>query len=116
MSCCDDPTEPVKINRTDVARAQEQYGNLMRELFTNDPEKVMLKQVNEASTYLRELAALNAHYDSVKIRAIKLLGKTSISTLQRVANKYPDTEISQCAIQRIEYLETDRSLFRKIFN
>ena len=44
MGCCDDPTEPIKINRTDVARVQEQYGNLVRDLFTSDPEKVMLKQ------------------------------------------------------------------------
>ncbi len=28
MGCCDDSTEPVKINRTDVARIQEQYGTL----------------------------------------------------------------------------------------
>ena len=60
MGCCDDPTEPVKINRTDVARVQEQYGNLVRALFTSDPEKVMLKQLKEANVYLRELAALTA--------------------------------------------------------
>lgn len=116
MGCCDDPTEPVKINRTDVARIQEQHGNLVRDLFTGDPEKVILKQLNEASAYLRELAALNAHYDSVRKRAIELLEKDSIPILQRIIDKEPESELGQCALQRVEYLKTDHSLFGKIFN
>ncbi len=75
MGCCDDPTEPVKINRTDVARIQEQYGGLLRDLFTGDPEKVMLKQLQGTTAYLRELAALNAHYASVRKQAISLPGR-----------------------------------------
>ena len=43
MGCCDDPTEPSKAGSRDVARAQAQYGNLVRDLFTEDPEKVILK-------------------------------------------------------------------------
>jgi len=116
MGCCDDPTEPVKINRTDVARVQEQYGNLMRDLFTDDPEKVILKQLNEANTYLRELAALNAHYDSVRTQAVNLLEKDSIAILQRIIDKEPVSEIAQSATERIEYLKKDHGFFGKIFN
>ncbi len=115
MGCCDDPTEPVKINRTDVARIQEQYGNLLRDLFTGDPEKVMLKQLNEANAYLKELAALNAHYMSVRKRAIELLEKDSMAMLQRIIEKEPESEIGKCALQRIEYLNADHGLFGKIF-
>jgi len=115
MGCCDDPTEPVKINRTDVARVQEQYGNLVRDLFTSDPEKVMLKQLNDANTYLRELAALNAHYDSVKKQAIHLLEKESLAILQQIVDKQADNEIGQCAAERMEYLKTDHGILGKIF-
>ena len=87
MGCCDDPTEPVKINRTDVARIQEQYGSLLRDLFTSDAEKVILRQLNGANTYLRELAALNAHYDSVRKQAIELLDKNSVPILQQIIDK-----------------------------
>jgi len=116
MGCCDDPTEPVKINRTDVARIQEQHGNLLRDLFTSDPEKVMLKQLNEANTYLTELAALNAHYHTVRKQAISLLGKDSIKILQRIIDKNADDEIVQCAAERIEYLKTSHGLLDKLFN
>ncbi len=116
MGCCDDPTEPVKINRTDVARIQEQYGNLVRDLFTGDPEKVMLKQLKEANVYLRELAALNAHYPSVRKQAIELLEKDSIPMLQRIIDKEPESELSQCALRRIESLKADHGLLGKIFN
>jgi len=34
MGCCDDPTEPRKIDRRDLIRLQEDYGNLVRDLFT----------------------------------------------------------------------------------
>lgn len=116
MGCCDDPTEPVKINRTDVARIQEQYGSLVRDLFTEDPERVMLKQLHKANTYLTELAALNAHYDSVRKQAIEKLEKQSVPVLQRIADKDAETEIGLCAQQRIEQLEKDTGLLGKIFN
>jgi len=116
MGCCDDPTEPLKINRTDVARIQEQYGCLVRDLFTEDPEKVMLKQLNKSNTYLTELAALNAHYDSVRKNAIEMLKKESIPVLQRIFDKDPETEIGLCARQRIEHLEKDTGFLGKIFN
>ena len=45
MGCCDDPHELI--------REQEHYGKFVRDLFTDDPEKVILKQLNEASTSLR---------------------------------------------------------------
>ncbi len=116
MGCCDDPTEPVKINRTDVARIQELHGNLVRDLFTSDPEKVILKQLKEASAYLTELAALNAFYDSVREQAIKQLKKQSLTVLQQIVDREPESKVGQCAKQRIEYLNTDHSLLGKIFN
>ena len=116
MGCCDDPTEPLKINRTDVARIQEQYGSLVRDLFTENPEKVMLKQLNQSNAYLTELAALNAHYDSVRKHAIEMLKKESLPVLQRIFDKDPETEIGLCARQRIEQLEKDTGFLGKIFN
>ena len=116
MGCCDDPTEPVKINRTDVARIQEQYGSLVRDLFTEAPEKVMLKQLNKANSYLTELAALNAHYDSVRKHAIEMLKKESLPVLQRIVEKDTETEIVLCARHRIEQLEKNTGLLGKIFN
>ena len=77
MSCCDDPTEIHKIDPRELVREQQHYGNLVRDLFTDDPEKVLLKLLNESNAYLRELAALRAHYPSVRLRAIELLDKQS---------------------------------------
>lgn len=116
MGCCDDPTEPVKINRADLARAQEQYGALLRDLFTGDPEKVMLKQLNGAGVYLTELAALNAHYDSVRKHAIELLGDKSLSMLQRIVDKEPESEIGLFAQQRIEAIKKDGGFLAKVFS
>jgi len=116
MGCCDDPTEPVKINRNDVARIQEQYGGLLRDLFTSDPEKVILKQLQGTTVYLRELAALNAHYTSARKQAVELLEKDSIPILQRIIDKEPESEIGRCALERIEYLNADHGLLGKIFN
>ncbi len=42
-TCCDDPTEPKKLDPRELIREQERYGNLMRDLFTDDPEQLMLK-------------------------------------------------------------------------
>ncbi len=106
MGCCDDPTEAVKINRNDLIRAQQQYGDLLRDLLTSDPEKVMLKQVKAANAYLRELAALNAHYDSVRKQAIALLDKNSLATLQRIVDKESDNEFAELALQQIKALSS----------
>jgi hypothetical protein len=101
MACCDDPTEPKKLDRRDLIRLQEQYGELVRDLFTEDPEKVILKLLNDSGSYLTELAALNAHYASVRLRAIGLLEKSSSSVLQRIAKKEPDSEVGLAAIARL---------------
>ena len=116
MGCCDDPTEPVKINRTDLARAQEQYGNLVRDLLTSDPEKVMLKQLKEANVYLTELAALNAHYESVRKQAIQSLTKQSLSVLTSIVQQSADCSIGLAAQQRIDELAKDTGLLGKLFN
>ncbi len=116
MGCCDDPTEPVKVNRTDVARIQEQYGSLIRDLFTEEPERVMLKLLNTSNVYLTELAALNAHYDSVRKHAIEMLKKESVPVLQRIVDKDAETEIGFCAQQQIEQLEKNMGFLGKIFN
>ncbi|MFA6053144.1 MAG: hypothetical protein WC762_11190 [Methylobacter sp.] len=115
MGCCDDPTEPSKIDPRELIREQERYGNLVRDLFTDDPEKVILKQLNEANTYLRELAALRAHYDSVRKHAIELLSKDSVSVLERIAEKEADTGIGKAARQRLADLESDTGLLGKFF-
>jgi len=115
MGCCDDPKEAVKISRVDVARAQEQYGNLLRDFLTSDPEKLMLKQLNSTSVYLTELAALNAHYESVRKQAVSLLDKSSLTTLQSIIDRAPDSEISAVAKLRIDELNNEKSFFDKIF-
>lgn len=116
MGCCDDPTEPVKINRADLARAQEQYGNLVRELLTSDPEKVMLKQLKGANVYLTELAALNAHYESIRLQAIKSLKKESLPILQTIVSQSPESSIGLSAQQQIDELAKDTGLLGKLFN
>lgn len=115
MGCCDDPTEPVKINRGDLVRVQEQYGNLQRELFTGDPEKVMLKELHNANTYLRELAALRAHFDSVRLQAIDMLDKDSKGVLERVAEGEGDNKVGQAAKLRLEQIASDKGLFGNLF-
>ena len=105
MSCCDDPTEARKIDPRDLRREQEHYGNLLRDLFTGDPEKVMLHQLREASTYLRELAALRAHYDSVRVSAINLLDQSSLSVLSRIIDKEPSSEAGCVARKRLDELQ-----------
>ena len=115
MGCCDDPTDPVKINRSDLVQIQERYGNLQRDLFTGDPEKVMLKQLRDANAYLRELAALRAHYDSVRKHAIGLLDKNSISVLERVFAAEGDNEIGTAAKSRLQQLENDEGLLGGLF-
>jgi oligoribonuclease NrnB/cAMP/cGMP phosphodiesterase (DHH superfamily) len=116
MGCCDDPTEPEKFSRSDLVRIQQEYGNLVRDLFTENPEKVILKQLNRANVYLRELAALNAYHVSARKHAIELLENDSISILQRIIDKEAETEIGLFAQQRIEDLKKDSGFFRKIFD
>ncbi len=116
MGCCDDPTEPEKISRSELVRIQQDYGNLLRDLLTDNPEKVLLKQLNGTNAYLRELAALNAYHDSVRKHAIELLEIDSITVLQRIIDKEPESELGQFAKQRIESLEKDGGFFGKIFD
>lgn len=100
MACCDDPTEPKKMDRRELIRLQEQYEELVRDLLTEDPEKVTLKLLNSANNYLIELAALRAHYPSVRIRAISLLDKSSLPVLQQILQKEPDSEFGLAAKAR----------------
>lgn len=102
MACCDDPTKPKKIDRRDLIRCQERYDKLVRDLFTEDPEQVIFKLLSDTSSYLTELAALNAHHASVRLRAINLLEKPSSSVLERIINKEPDSVFGQAAKARME--------------
>jgi hypothetical protein len=114
-SCCDDPTESLKIDPRDLLREQERYGNLLRDLFTDNPERVMLKQLHEANVYLRELAALRAYYPSVRFHAIELLDKTSLSVLERLSNEEPESKFGIAAKKQIEQLDNDTGLLSKLF-
>lgn len=104
MGCCDDPTEPKKMDRRDVIRLQEQYGNLVRDLLTEDPEKVILKLLNNANNYLTELAALSAYHAAVRFKVIDLLEQTSQSVLQQIIQKEPDSEFGIAAKTRLEHI------------
>ncbi|MDP3528564.1 hypothetical protein [Methylicorpusculum sp.] len=116
MSCCDDPTEPHKIDSRDVIREQEHYGNLVRDLFTDDPEKVILKLLKESTTYLRELAALRAHYPSVRLKAIELLDKNSKAVLDQIIEKEPDSPFVVAARKQSDDLDHEQGLLGKLFN
>ncbi len=102
MGCCDDPTEPQKLDPRELVRMQEQYGNLVRDLFTDDPEKVILKQLHDASRYLRELAALRAHYPSVRLEAIESLDNQSRSIFERIIEQAPDSEFANAARNKLQ--------------
>jgi len=105
-SCCYDPTEPPKLDPRDLAREQKRYDELVRDLFTENPEKILISQLNRASVYLRELAALRAHYPSTRLHAIKLLDQKSIDVLDQIIAKEPDSEFGLAARQRLERLTT----------
>ena len=105
-SCCHDPTEPSKVDPRAVLREQEHYDNLVRDLLTGDPERILLRLVNESNAYLRELAALRAHYPAVRLRAIELLGQKSLPVLERIASEAPDSPPTIAARQRIEQLQS----------
>ena len=104
MACCDDPTEPKKMDRRELIRLQELYGELVRDLLTEDPEKVTLKLLNNTNTYLTELAALRAHYYSVRLRAIAELQESSLAVLQQILQIEPDSKIGLAAKKRMQQL------------
>jgi hypothetical protein len=104
-TCCHDPTEPPRADPRDILREQVRYDNLVRDLFTEDPERILLRLLNESGAYLRELAALRAHYPAVRLRAIELLNRKSLDTLERIAQKEPDSPFGLAARQRIEQME-----------
>lgn len=104
VNCCNDPTEPPQLDRRELIRAQERYGNLLLELFTENPEPVLLKQLPLCSTYLRELAALRAHYVSVREQAIAMLGQDSKAVLERIAKQEPDSVFGVLARHRLQEL------------
>lgn len=99
--CCEDPTEPNKIDPRELLKEKQLYGNLLRDLFTENPEKLMLRQLHSANTYIRELAALRAHYPAVRRHAIKLLDAGSKSVCERIVSQEPDSEIGLAASQRL---------------
>ena len=115
MGCCDDPTEPHKIDPRELIREQEHYGELVRELFTDDPEKVILKLLNAANSYLRELAALRAHHPSVRLRAIELLDKKSQTVLEQILQKEPDSTFGLAAKTRLEHVNDNVGVPARIF-
>lgn len=115
-SCCNDPTEPAKLDPRELQSLQKQYGDLLRDLFTGDPEKVLSRQLYGTSHYLRELAALNGHYQSLRLQAIALLEKDSITVLQQVIDKYPDSKESEAAEQRIQALQHPDGLLTSLMN
>lgn len=115
-TCCHDPTEPPnKIDARELARAEMRYDELVRDLFTGNPETVLLKLVNGSSVYLRELAALRAHYPSVRLHAIQLLEKSSAGVLSQIAEKEPASEFGLAAEHRLQHLNDETGLFGKLF-
>lgn len=104
MACCDDPTEPKKLDRRELIRLQEQYGELVRDLLTDDPEKVILKLLNSTNPYLTELAALRANHASVRLKAIELLDKSSQTILQQIVLKEADSVFGMAATARLEQI------------
>ncbi|GFO72282.1 hypothetical protein BJAS_P2395 [Bathymodiolus japonicus methanotrophic gill symbiont] len=104
-NCCNDPTEIPKLDPRELVREQTRHGDLLRELFTGDPEKLMLHELRDANTYLRELAALRAHYPSVRLAAIALLEQSSLSILQRIVDKEPESGIGIAANSQLQKLQ-----------
>lgn len=97
-TCCHDPTEPPnKVDVRELTRAQMRYDELVRDLFADNPEKVLLKLVNTSSVYLREIAALRAAYPSVRLRAIQSLDKKSLTVLNQIIKKEPESEFAIAA-------------------
>lgn len=87
----------------------------MRDLLTDDPEKVLLKLVNEANSYLRELAVLRAYHPSVRLRAIGLLDKHSEPVFKQIIDKDPESGFGLAAKTRLEHLDEDTGLLDRLF-
>jgi hypothetical protein len=104
MGCCDDPTELPKMDRRELIRLQEQYGDLVRDLFTEDPERVILKLLNSSNAYLTELAALRAHHPAVRLKAIAALESGSLAVLRQIIAKEPESEFGLAAKARLEQI------------
>ena len=116
-TCCHDPTEPPnKLDPRELTRAEMRYDELVRDLFTDDPEKVLLKLLNSSSVYLRELAALRASYPSVRLRAIQLLDKKSEAVLNQIIEKEAESEFGVVAKHRLEQFDDDSGLLGKLFH
>ncbi len=105
-NCCTDPTEPVKLDPRELVQEQQKYGNLLRDLFTGDPEKVILRQLQGSNRYLTELAALNAYHQSVRFAAIDRLNKDSIGILERIIEKEPQSETGLYAAKKLDQLNS----------
>lgn len=103
-NCCDDPTEATKIDPRELIREQNRYGELVRDLLTSDPEKLMLQQLRSANPYLTELAALNAHYVTVRLAAINALESQSQKILQRIIETDSDQKIIDAAQKHLQSL------------
>jgi len=61
--------------------------------------------LNESNAYLRELAALRAHYPAVRLQAIALLNDKSLDTLKRISEKEADSAFGAAARQRLDQLQ-----------
>lgn len=103
-TCCQDPTEPNRLDPRELLRAEMRYDELVRDLFTDNPEKVLLKLLGGSSVYLRELAALHAAYPSVRLRAIQLLDKKSEAVLSQIIRDEGENEFGFNAQQRLDNL------------
>lgn len=115
-ACCHDPTDPPnKLDPRELTRAEMRYDELVRDLFTDDLEKVLLKLVHGSSIYLKELAALRANYPSVRLCAIQLLDKKSEAVLLQIIKKEPDSEFGNAAKSRIEHLNDNTGLLGRLF-
>ncbi|MGR9073117.1 MAG: hypothetical protein ACU833_08645 [Gammaproteobacteria bacterium] len=100
-NCCNDPTEPQKVDPRELLREQERFGNLLRDLYTGNPEEVLLKQLQSASRYIRELAAMRAFHDAVRLHAIGLLDGESESILERIVQNEPNSIFAESAQKKL---------------
>jgi hypothetical protein len=105
--CCEDPTEPHRVDPRELLREQTRYDDLMLDLVTENPEKVLLKHLHEASVYLKELAALRAYHPSVRLHAIQLLNKNSAEVLNQIIENNENPELGLAAKARLEQLSDD---------
>ena len=114
--CCEDPTEAVKVDPRELRQQQQLYGNLLRDLFTSNPESILIQQLQNATPYLRELAALSGFYPSLRLKAIELLEQESLSVLEQLIAQQNPPEITHAAQQRLEFLQTPHHPVKDFFN